>query len=94
MLPEPTVTCPNDHISCTLKQGAAPGMRCRMCGETLERADLRCIEYGFFFMMPHTKSDLAAVHNMICYWPIFWGRIQTKHKIPIILVLDQNGSFS
>jgi hypothetical protein len=40
------------------------------------------------------KSDLAAVYNMVCYWSIFWGRIQTKHKIPLILVLDQNGSFS
>ena len=43
MLPEPTVTCPNDHISCTLEQGAAQGMRCRVCGETLERADLQWI---------------------------------------------------
>lgn len=40
MLPEPTVTCPKGHTNCTLEQGAAQGMRCRVCGETLERADL------------------------------------------------------
>ncbi len=43
MLPEPTVTCPKSHTNCTLEQGAAQGMRCRVCGETLERADLRWI---------------------------------------------------
>jgi len=40
MLPEPSVACPDGHIICTLEQGAAQGMRCRMCGETLERIDL------------------------------------------------------
>ena len=39
MLPEPNVTCPNGHLTCSLEQGASQGMRCRVCGATLERLD-------------------------------------------------------
>ena len=39
MLPEPSVACPRGHLTCTLEQGATQGMRCRVCGATLERAD-------------------------------------------------------
>jgi len=46
------------------------------------------------FMMLQTKSDLAGGHNMSCLRSIFWDRIQTKHKIPLRFVLNQNGSFS
>jgi hypothetical protein len=46
MLPEPSVACPRGHLTCTLEQGAAQGMRCRVCGETLERADARWLTPG------------------------------------------------
>jgi len=41
VLPEPNVACPHGHITCTLQQGASQGMRCRVCGATLERVDER-----------------------------------------------------
>lgn len=43
MLSEPNVACPQCKIMLTLEQGAAQGMRCRMCGRTLERVDARWI---------------------------------------------------
>lgn len=46
MLPEPNVACPHGHVTCTLEQGASQGMRCRVCGETLERVDERWLTGG------------------------------------------------
>ena len=89
MIPEPTITCPNGHINRILEQGAAQGMQSRVCGETLERADLRWIEYGYFHDSTH-KNDIGTVHKIICYSSILWSRNQTKHKNPLILVLDSN----
>ena len=43
MLPEPNVACPQCKVMLTLEQGAAQGMRCRMCGRTLEQVDARWI---------------------------------------------------
>jgi len=46
MLPEPNVTCPNGHLTCSLEQGASQGMHCRACGATLVRLDDRWLVGG------------------------------------------------